>query len=197
MEDFPRMADVLPPGQHGCAKIEHLTITDGGGIHAIIRGMGTRNGTYAALKIRNCLVMSDTDMERESNREVVWYGHGDVLVGGLGLGMVVCGLLQRPRVTSITVVEKEPDVIALVAPALHAWASRGDSGGDRLTVICGDIFTWRPPKGTRYDTLYFDVWDNICADNLPEITRLHRAFLRYRRRGAWMGSWMEDELRGR
>jgi spermidine synthase len=192
--DFPRMATILAPGERGAARIEHLQITDNGGIHDVIRGLGTANGTYAALKIRGHLVMSDTDMERRTNCEVLWFGHGDVLIGGLGLGMVACGLLLRPRVGSLTVVEKEPDVIGLVEPQLRAWAERSEVDATRLTVVQGDIFDWRPKRGTRYDAIYFDIWPDICTDNLKDITRLHQAFKNYKRRGGWMASWMQDDL---
>ena len=77
-------------------------------------------------------------------------------------------------------VEKYQDVIALVAPH-HEHA--------KLTCICADIFNWKPPKNTKYDTIYFDIWNNVCTDNLPEIATLHQRFKYYKAKNGWMGSW--------
>lgn len=196
---FPFMAQVIPVGQRGDVTVEHLTITDHGGLHAQIHGAGTANGTYAILKIGRQVVMSDTDMERRSNMAILHHGIGDVLIGGLGLGMIVCSLLRKPGVRSVTVIENNPDVTALVLPALAEWTKGlGDNaaGWPDLTVIDGDVFTWKPAKGQKFDAIYFDVWADICGDNLDGINRLHRRAKSWKRnRDAFMSSWQVGELR--
>lgn len=195
---FPFMASIVPPGKRGDVTVEHLAITDGGGIHAQIRGQGTRNATYAILKIRGGVVMSDTDMERRSNLDVILNAQGDVLIGGLGLGMIVCPLLRKPAVRTITVIELNPNVIALVEPSIRHWADvQGLSHFGRLNIVQADVYTWRPAKDQKFDAIYFDVWPDVCEDNLVGINRLHNRAKSWKRPGAFMDSWQADTLRSR
>jgi spermidine synthase len=135
-------------------------------------------------------MMSDTPMEKRSNREVVFQARGDVLIAGLGIGMVLLPILAKPEVKSVTVVEKSQEIIQLVAPALYQ-----QPGAEKLTIVYKDVFDWRPEEGTKYDTLYFDIWPTIVEDNLDEMDDLHRIFRRYRRKGSWMNSWMRETLK--
>lgn len=194
---FPFMAGVVPAGQRGDATVEHLAITDGGGIHAMLRNQGTRNGTYSILKVQGGVVMSDTDMERRSNLGVILDAQGDVLIGGLGLGMIVCPLLRKPTVRTITVIELNPNVIALVEPHVRRWAAdRNLDPGGRLAVVQADVYTWRPAKDQKFDAIYFDVWHDICEDNLIGIRRLHNRAKSWKRtRDSFMDSWQAGELR--
>lgn len=195
---FPNMAQIVPAGKLGDVSVEHMTITDGGGIHAMLHGYGTRNGTYAILKIRRGVVMSDTDMERRSNVGAAINAKGDVLIGGLGLGMIVCPMLRKPAVTSVTVIEVNPDVAALVEPAIRRWAdAQGLAHQDRLTIVQGDVFTWKPAKGQKFDAIYFDIWPDISEDNLDGIARLHNRAKSWKRPGGWMNSWQAGLLRSR
>lgn len=58
-------------------------------------------------KMKKQVVMSDTPMEKHTNQEFLDAAHGDVLIAGLGIGLIVMPLLDDPEITSITVVEKE------------------------------------------------------------------------------------------
>jgi spermidine synthase len=195
---FPRMATIVPAGQRGDVRVEHLEIADGGGIHAMLRGTGTRNGTYAILKVRGSVVMSDTDMERLTNIDAKIQARGDVLIGGLGLGMIVCPMFRNPAVRTITVIERNPDVIALVEPAIRAWAGRISAETvPSLRIVLGDVFTWKPEKGQKFDSIYFDIWPDICEDNLDGIAKLHNRAKSWKRPGGWMDSWQADTLRDR
>lgn len=194
---FPYMARIVPPGRSGDVEIEHLEITDGGGIHAMLHGGGTTNGTYAILKIRGGVVMSDTDMERRSNLGAAWNLKGDVLIGGLGIGMVLAAVLRKPDVQSVTVIENSPDVIALVEPAIRRWADGQGISAETLRVVLGDVFTWKPATGQKFDGIYFDVWPDICDDNLDGIAKLHNRAKFWKRPGGWMDSWQADNLRSR
>jgi spermidine synthase len=98
-------------------------------------------------------------------------------------------VLDKPEVESVTVIEKYQDVIDLVAPHY---------AHPKLTVICADIYEWTPPKGTVYDTIYFDIWPNICTDNLKDMEKLHRRFaskLNKANPHRWMDSWLKDALK--
>jgi spermidine synthase len=109
-----------------------------------------------------------------------------VLIGGLGIGMVLNAVLLKDEVEHVTVIELEPDVIKLVGPHYEA------KFGDRLTIIQADVMQWLPPKGTVFDLAYFDIWPDICTDNLKDITALKR---RWVRRAKVRLFWVEGLLR--
>ncbi len=69
---------------------------------------------------------------------------GHVLVAGLGLGLIIHALAANPRVTRITVVEREQDVIDLVAPLVPA-----------VEIVHGDFWEW---DGCMPDGIFFDLF---------------------------------------
>ncbi|KKL46240.1 hypothetical protein LCGC14_2347550, partial [marine sediment metagenome] len=117
-----------------------------------------------------------TEHERQSNWDLLREAYsGDILIAGLGLGMVLLPILAREHVKSVTVIELSQDAIDLVVP--HIRTAAGENA-DKLTVIQGDIFEWKPPRGARYHTIYFDIWGDISRNNLPDMRRLHQKFRR-------------------
>jgi predicted membrane-bound spermidine synthase len=189
-EIYPLMAEIIPEGEIGEAKVKHHQVTDFQLLRAAVqRQMSTdQSKTYAQLLVNNYLVMSDTEMERYSNLDFYYEATGRVLVAGLGLGMIIHAAASKPEVTEIVVIEKSADVIALIEPTLP-------NNGTRIHVVEADILEWRPPKGETFDTMYFDIWANICTDNLDDMKRLHNAFkFRRRTKQSWMSSWYKEEL---
>jgi len=144
-------------------------------------------GEYTRLVRNGNVVMSDTPDEIRDHLEPMGRARGLCLVNGLGLGVVVQGMLRMVDVERVTVVERSGDVIRLVAPHYQ------ERYGDRVEIVHADAFAWRPPRGVRYDVVWHDVWDDICADNLPEMARLKR---RYASKAVWQGCWCQDECRG-
>lgn len=141
-------------------------------------------GIYKRLMRGSSVVMTDTPYEYQLHREPIHKATGAVLINGLGLGVVLQAILDKPEVKEATVIEISEDVIKLVGPTFE-----NDS---RVTIICADALTWEPPKGKRYNVVWHDIWNDICADNLDEMIPLHR---RYGRRCDWQGSWSRDECR--
>jgi spermidine synthase len=131
--------------------------------------------------------MSDTPFEWDTCREFVWQARGDVLIAGLGLGMVLLAVQAKERVTSITVLEKDPDVMALVAPQLPL--------NSKVRIVQADVFKWQRSRGQKFDTLWFDIWADICGDNARDFPRLRALYKTARRTGAWTGMWSEDLIR--
>ena len=191
MTTYPRMADILPEGTSGNVALEHFTVTEHDSAFTKLRAAFNPGrdeyvpaGRYARLVVDGVLMMTDTPMEHGTNREVVRKAKGHVLIGGLGLGMSLQVIAAKPEVTHITVVELSPDVAKLVGPYLDP----------KVEVIVAYILTWKPAKGTRFDTLYFDIWPNITEDNLEDMTKLHRRFSHYKAKDAWMDSWCRSKL---
>lgn len=173
----------IPDNKIGNWQIETFTVQDRelSEIMSLLRyGRGVPAGTYKRLIRNGTTVMSNTPDEI---RDFLWFArraHGSVLVNGLGLGVLVRALLDKPDVSEITVIEKSAEVIELVAPHLV---------DDRLTIIHADAFDYQPPKGKRFNFVWHDIWDNICSDNLPDMHKLHR---KYGRRCDYQESWCRD-----
>lgn len=192
MDDtFPCVADIVPAGVSGNVEVRHIEVDARQAEFTMIRAAihpdrdeYVAPGKYAQLFINGSIMMSDTGMERHSNMGVVRKARGRVLIGGLGLGMIIHPIAAKSEVESITIIEKSPDVIKLVAQTLPKKA----------TVIEADIFEWKPPKEVKYDCLYFDIWYGISTSNLKEMTRLNRRFARAKAPGAWVDSWQRSKL---
>lgn len=194
MIKWPRMASKIPEGTRGSAKIEHFTVSPADASRSKLRALLNNRshmmlcpGRHARLLVDGELVMSDTMMEKDSNRRLIEKARGHVLIGGLGLGMVIWPLLaKRPRLHSLLVLEKNPDVIALVAPHLPK-----DS---RLVIVEVDVFRWSPPRIRRFDTIYFDIWPDICKTNIGEAAGLWERARAWKTPGGWIGDW-DTEVR--
>ena len=190
------MVDIIPEGKKGIALVEHYEISEEDAqfenMRNAVKGMGLmriKAGKYVRLRVNGEVVMSDTQMERRTNLDVVSKSNGDVLIAGLGIGLILSVILRKEEVKSVIVIEKSQDVIDLVASHFQ------DS---RLKVIQGDIFDWKPEKGQKFDVIYFDIWSNLCSDNLEQIKKLHNKFkfkLNRDNPDCWMGSWVQDELK--
>jgi len=180
---------VIPETKINDVRVEHFEVSESESALTYIRGRGVPPGKYVRLFVDGDLMMSYTPEEIRSNMDFIIFATGDVLVAGLGLGVILHKPLEREDVKSILVIEKSQDVIDAVLPHIRH---------PRLEVVCADIFDWRPPKGRKWDTIYFDIWPDICVDNLEDVSRLKRKFARRLRRDnpkAWMAAWQEDTLR--
>jgi len=133
---------------------------------------------------RRGAVMSNTSMEINSNRQALREATGHVLINGLGMGMLLEAILQKPEVLSVRVVETDADVIALVGPHF--------ASDPRVTIVQADAFDYKLARGERYDFVWHDIWDDITADNLEPMKRLVR---KYARRATKQGVWSRDILR--
>ena len=113
---------------------------------------------------------------------------GEVLVTGLGLGLVAESILRHPqsRVERITIVEFSADVIQLVAPYLRSRYP------GKIDVIESDAFTWQPPRDRRFTVGWHDIWpDPHAIENSDEIRRLEQ---HYQPWCDWQGFWPRTYL---
>lgn len=153
---FPKPVDV------GEAHIEQKTFA-GIDYRGAMQGRAVEPGTYTVLWVDGQLMMSDTPSELRDHLPFVQKATGKVLVGGLGLGCVVRGLLAKPDVTEVTVLEFSKDVIAAIGPRMQ---------DKRLRIVQADVYEWLPidePERTqRFDFCWMDVWPTICGDDYPK-----------------------------
>ena len=198
---FEPMADILQEGEKDGVTIKHLVVTEAAAkfeqLRASFKGYTpVEPGTLTQLYIGNTMMMSDAPDEKRSNSGFMYRATGDVLIAGLGLGMVLVPVLKKEDVTSVTVIELNRGVIDLVEP--HIRKHVGKKNAAKLTVIHADALKWKPQNGAKWDTIYFDIWPHITLDNLPDITVFKRRFAKRLKRkpsSYWMFAWQEDALR--
>lgn len=123
------------------------------------------------------VVMEDSPQEIRRHLPILLEAHGRVLVTGLGLGCVVRGLLAKPEVEHVDVVEKSLTVLGWMSP---------EFGTDpRVTLHYGDALTYDWPG----DTWWHFAWHDLHHDE-GKLCDLHiSALKRYLdmtcRQGAW------------
>lgn len=183
----------VPEGTSGAWRVERFAVTEADAAFSALRSLANGGrcspaGTYTRLLHGRSIVMSDTPDEIRDHLDFIRRAQGRVLIHGLGLGMCLQGVADKPSVEHVTVVELSADVIRLVAPHYSARYC------ERLTVVQGDAYTWQPPKGARWDAVWHDVWNTLCTSNLPHMHKLHR---RFGRRCDWQGSWGRALLEAR
>src|SRR4051812_35762651 len=150
-----------------------------------------RPGVYTCLRRGPVQYMTDLYDEWWTQRtgiaEALARG-GEILITGLGLGLVAEAILRPPAspVTRLTIVEFSEDVIRLVAPFLQARYP------GRIEIVQGDAFTWTPLHGRTFSVGWHDIWpDPHTATNAAEMDRLER------RHGIWcdwQGFWPKAYL---
>ena len=125
--------------------------------------------------------------QRRGIEEAIVRG-GEILITGLGLGLVAEAILRAPEgnVTRITIVEQSADVIQLVAPFLQ------ERYGKKLEIVEGDAFLWRPPADRHFTVGWHDIWPDPAAatnaDEMMELERHHSAWC------DWQGFWPQEYL---
>src|SRR5258705_8091316 len=150
----------IPVATYGRAKIVHDSPDALTRARAARDGQPLREKIYTRLFVDGVLWMTDSEFECYTNYPFLRRAFGDVLIAGLGLGLILRPLIESNEVTSITVIEQSADVIELIRPHYDC---------KKLSVIQADATTWKVPA-KRYNFVYLDIWANVPnEDNLPEI----------------------------
>jgi len=132
-----------------CAVVERLATSRGelalrscGDHYEIISNgvflMDTRGGDSERLLVRAAL----TGVDRPAR----------VLIGGLGVGFSLVEAVRHRHARAVTVVEREPTVIAWHATHLAA-CSGGALRDPRVTVVCADLLDWLGRARGRFDAI--------------------------------------------
>lgn len=184
------LASMLSEGEKGAYSIKKFTVKSDN-IRAAIDGIPC--GEYVSLRLSGDILMSNTPMEINTNSEFARCANGDVLIGGLGLGMIVLWIQDNPKIKSITVLEKSQEVIDLVKPQLPL--------NEKVSIIQADVFDWIPPKDKRFDTIYLDIWSGINSDiyneEMKPLKARYRKWLRPLKESPqhFLGCWAEHQAR--
>lgn len=173
----------IPAGVLGVAKVVHDTPDGLTRMRAAMHGQALSAETYTRLFVDGQLWMTDAEFECRTNNAFVWEAKGDVLIAGLGLGLILNPVLKKESVTSVTVLEISPDVVAMIGPLYQH---------SKLTVIHADVKVWSLPKRS-FDFIYFDIWADVPnSDNREEITALKRRYRASLKTGGRTRAWCEE-----
>ena len=179
---------VVPDGIRGRWRVETFTVSEEESRSTSIRAAFKGDdyfippGVYKRLMRGDVVVMSNTPMEVRTNREFIKRAHGNVLNNGLGIGMVLAEILKKSTVLSVTVIEASAEVIELVSPSFQS--------DPRVRIIHANAFDWQPEADAWFDIVWHDIWDFICAQNIPEMQKLQRKYIC---RAGWQSSWCRTE----
>ena len=139
---------------------------------------------HAGTRSEKCW-MSLTPMELESQGYHANLAHGHVVVCGLGMGVLVWNLLNNPKVTHVTVIEKDRNIGRLFKRIRtiddEGWTRVGynePSGLTKLDVVhssalkpskwCMDYVKLKPA-----DVLIVDIWPSLGSDKaLPDVKKI-------------------------
>lgn len=99
--------------------------------------------------------MSDTPLEQEALRIPSVIAGGDVLIIGLGIGLLPTLFKMRNcLVSTITIVEKNPEVVKLVYDRIKFKKTS-------IVVCDGETYLATTPR--KFDFIHIDVWGSITA----------------------------------
>jgi len=179
----------LPPGRSGDWSIEKFSVQSPKHGDDRIDCFKSRAGIYTRLKRGNEVFMTDLYDEWWTQRSAISQAEkrgGDVLITGLGLGLVIDSILtpSTGRIARVVVIERSADVISLVAPLLE------QRHRDQIEIINADAFEWLPQPAQRFSVAWHDIWPNPHETGVMEQTkRLEHHYAPY---CAWQGSWVRD-----
>ena len=166
------MADILTASENNNFKID-LVDTEkptrtGAMMNPEIKGQLDQRIVILRDSEKREIVMSDSWMEQITNIDFIRKANGHVLIAGLGIGMIGLAIQDKTDVESITVVELQQGIYDLVMPTLTKHFN------DKVKVVIGDIHDFNPE--IKYDTIYCDIWNDICGDNWNEMKDLTKKF---------------------
>lgn len=104
--------------------------------------------------------MSLTPHEIESQELGYRHAHGHTVIMGLGMGWIAANGALNPRVTQVTIVERDPDVISLFRDS-GAFDSLPAPAQAKIAIAQADALEWRP-GAVPVDFLYADIWLSLA-----------------------------------
>ncbi|WP_342250525.1 hypothetical protein [Sphingomonas sp. OTU376] len=116
--------------------------------------------------------MSITPLEIESQTIGLALAHGHVVIMGLGMGWAAGAAALHEKVTQVTVIERDPEVLALHRE-LDLFGQLPDAARAKLRVLQGDALEWR--ADTPVDLLMPDIWLPLISDGRVEEVRRMQA----------------------
>ena len=124
--------------------------------------------SYLALTEGNNIWMSLNPNEIETMKPFIYKAKGNVLVLGLGMGYVPFMMANKPEVKSITIIEKDPEIIGL----FNTLINPNFKNKEKIKIIEDDAINYTK-KNNRYDYIFADLWHSP-DDGLSLFVQLKR-----------------------
>lgn len=176
MNEYTDVLKRVPAQSNGSVVIEHSTPSQFDRLMGAIHRMPLNRERYCRLLINGEVVMTDAEFERKTNLSAIYAAHGNALIAGLGIGLILEPFIKK--CSSVTVIEKNADVISSVGQHYP-----------EISIIHADIFQWEPPKVQKWDTIYFDVWSFFNDDTDKQALSLIRKYRKHLKPKGWIGAW--------
>lgn len=153
-------------------------------------------GKYVKLIISGQLVMSDTSYERITNQKFIHKAHGNVLIGGLGIGLLTKNLIPKiegGEIKHISIWEKNTNLINL-------WKMAGQDlpVHDKISIFNYDVFDYPKVRSQLkgvFDSVYIDIWTELSErayTQMKHFRRVFKPFLNPNNPNAFVDCWMRD-----
>ena len=166
-----------------------MTRSPDGRIHARLGWFG-EEFAYPAVLEGGREWMLITPNEIETMRPAVAKARGRVLAFGLGLGYFPFMVLEKTEVSSVTVVERDPDVLSLFQEELLPQFPHKE----KISLVHADAFDFARERlpGGGWDFVFTDLWHD-AGDGLPLYLRMKA--LEPLAQGGEFAYWIEPTLR--
>lgn len=134
--------------------------------------------------------MTVTPNEIATMQEPLSRMRGNIAVMGLGLGYFAYMASEKPEVASITIVERDPEIINLFTRhILPQFPNRG-----KIAIVCEDAFEYAaimPDAVPMFDAAFVDLWHDV-SDGVGMYLRMKR--LEQRIPGTHFKYWIEPSI---
>ena len=158
--DF-RMSKILKEGKIGSFEIKRKTIQARTVLNMydskkgrILKGEYNFDYPIVTLLEDGHTWMSDSQIEIESVMGAVCAAKGNILIGGLGIGLLPTFIKNKRGIKRIDIVEKHQEVIDLVFDQIKS---------PKMRIIKDDIFHYLNTTLNKYDFIHIDIWASITA----------------------------------
>lgn len=148
-------------------------------------GFFEREYSYPVVKQGGREWMLITPNEIETMKKPLEKAFGNVLTYGLGLGYFAFMASEKDSVTSVTVVEKDPDAIELFTRyILHQFPNK-----DKIKIINDSAYEYC--KGAEgYDFVFADIWHDPSDG-----CRAYLTLKQYEKEGCIYSYWIENTIK--
>jgi spermidine synthase len=130
-------------------------------------------------------MMSNHESETITNQKFIDSAKGDVLIFGLGLGLIIFPLLKEIGINKITIIELDKGLIDMVSPII-----RFQDSSRKVKIINADSFFWETQE--KFDTIYFDIWETIDEKAYIEMEILEKRYQKNLKEEGWIDSWCSE-----
>lgn len=177
------LVDLIPNNKIGDFAVTDFEVSEKQAeINKVINPRHIIAGYYKRLSYkRNVTIMTNSPQEISEITNLCKQAFGDMLIIGLGLGVMIDLLLENDKIKSITIVEKNIEVINLVYPSFKHIKM--------LSIINEDAFDYQPKR--NFDHIWHDIWNSVFLGYKKEMITLKEKYKNY---GTCQWCWSEELL---